>query len=154
METNDRKLKEIIVRGVTETIENMAFMEVLPVEEGLTDQIDDTAIRAALLVLEPKQGELRLMMPPVTATALACALYNIADTEITEGMLNDVTGELLNMIAGKVMKQVLPAESTFQLGLPEIGPDAFLKTESVFVQCSFTIDGSPCIIMGCMELIE
>jgi hypothetical protein len=57
------------------------------------------------------------------------------------------------MITGNIMKQVLPAETPFQLGLPEIGPDAFLESELVLTSCAFAIDGNPLCIMAGEELL-
>jgi len=150
-EQRQKRMQDVIAQAVSETIENMAFMVVEPLETCPEAQAD--MLRAALLVLEPRPAELRLEIPLATAKALARALYNLDEQDITEGMLHDLAGELLNTITGKIMKQVLPPETPFQLGLPEIGPDAFLDSELALTSCAFTIDGNPLCIMAGEELL-
>jgi len=154
MKERDEQLRDIITRAVTDTIENMAFMEVLPADqEQRCDAAEEGVVRASLLIHEPNPGELRLEMPVATASGIARVLYGVDDEALTESMVRDVAGELLNTIAGRVMKDILPGECAFKLGIPEIGDDVFLSADRPMVTCTFTADGCLFSIMGCMDLL-
>jgi len=153
MECSSEKLQNIVAAAVSETLENMAFMIVESAPEQAAAAEAEEPIRAALLICAPQPGEMRLLMPRKTAAALAQALYNVAEAEITDAMLNDVTGELLNTIGGSIMQKLLPGECPFELGLPEIGPQAFLACDDPPLRCSFSVDGNPFEFMASMDLM-
>lgn len=139
------RLRRAIEQAVGSTIENMAFSVVDAVAE--TTLAEDDAVCASLKVVEPTIAEIRLVLPLVTARALARLLYNIEDGAITGDMLRDVAGELLNTIGGAVMRAVLPPDTRFELGLPEIGRGGFPVDSRCRCTCSFSIDGMPLTVM-------
>jgi hypothetical protein len=136
-----------IKEAVTESIENMVFMAIDTDLDGLSDDLGSDAVMASLRVLEPGSGMLRLAMPRSTAVEISTNLYSVAAHELSDAVIHDVTCELLNTISGRVMKRLLPAESVFHLGLPEIS-DKPLDPQGPFVRCSFLADGHLLIVMA------
>jgi len=138
-EQNSERLRRVIAQAVAATIEDMAFSIVEPVEDAVPTGGD--VISTSLRLIEPRSAELWLLLPRDTGRALARSLYSIEDAAITDALLRDVAGELLNTIAGNVMRAVLPPDTRFELGLPEAGPGAFSADDCRRCTCSFTIDG-------------
>lgn len=140
MEQHDINLCLAIKAAVTESIENMVFMVIDTDLNGLSDEIGVDGLVATLQVLEPRQGQLSLAMPRSTAVEISKKLYSFTNQELSEALIHDVACELLNTISGRVMIRVLPAECTFQLGLPEIAQNS-LELNKPFVKCNFLADG-------------
>jgi len=151
-EARQNRLYEVIMQAVTETVENMAFSVIEPLE-SLPD-VAGEVIAASLTVLEPKPAPIRLLMPVPTARALARSLYNSEDPDLTQDMLTDVAGELLNMIAGALMRHLLPPDTPFRLGLPEIKFEPVVPNKGQESAWAFTADGQPFIIMADDELVK
>ena len=83
-----------------------------------------------LEVLEPVAGSMTLSMPRSTAVEIARSLHSIPG-DIPQAVLEDVICELLNPIAGRIMKRVLPQECMFRLGLPRISSAAAAGRQAV-----------------------
>jgi len=146
------KLKEVMAVAVTETLENMLFMEVIETDEAISEIPD--AVKAGLLVHEPFPGEFRLTISRGLAGEISESLYSMNEEEISDQILFDVLGELLNTIAGRIMTSIVPGESTFRLGLPETGAEVFLETDSPSVQCNFEIEGQYFSLIACGETLS
>jgi len=151
-------LRKISIDAVVETIENLAFMEVIP-ENVLTPYDENLErLRAAILINEPFTGELRLIFTKQLIRRMianACqssdgilpeVCNNIKSTsasDISDKMLEDMLAELVNIIAGRIMKALIPEKLDFKIGLPEIGEDIFLETDGASLCLEFISEGSP-----------
>ncbi len=147
MDQHDVNMCLAIKAAVTESIENMVFMAIDTDLDGVSEDLGSDAVMASLRVLEPQPGLLRLAMPRSTAVEISKNLYSVADNELSDAIIQDVTCELLNTIAGRAMKRILPAECAFHLGLPEM-VDKTLDLPGSFVQCSFLADGYLLIVLA------
>jgi len=136
-------VKEILVDAVTETIESMAFVELLPAETITPYDEQMVRLRVEILVNEPFPGEIRLVLPKALAVQFARNMYSLEQQEVTDGIISDVLGEIVNIIAGRLMADILPGHQTFKLGLPLVGPDAFLDTEAASQAVEFSAEGAP-----------
>ena len=140
---NDKKnrLTEIMASAVEETLETMAFLEACEVEapDALPDKWD--LLRVSLLVHDPFPGEMCLVAPRSLLTGMARTLFSSEDECIPDETLLDLQAELLNTIAGKVMKQMTPEEDTFKLGLPEAEAESLMVSNGELVVCYFNVDG-------------
>lgn len=145
------KLREIIVTAVMETLENMAFMEVIQTDQSEPESPD--LLKASILVHDPFPGELRLVMPRELAATIAEALYSPTDESEIDKLLLDVLAELLNTIAGRVMAEVVSHEDTFRLGLPETGVGPFAETDLPLVQCAFEVEGDCFFLAACGDAL-
>ncbi|NIA11819.1 MAG: hypothetical protein GWP10_19365 [Nitrospiraceae bacterium] len=72
---------------------------------------------------------------------MARTLFSSEDECIPDETLLDLQAELLNTIAGKVMKQMTPEEDTFKLGLPEAEAESLMVSNGELVVCYFNVDG-------------
>ncbi len=136
-------LLDILVNATLETLENMAFIEV--VKSDKTTPYDEHLVRLRLEILinKPFAGEMRLVLPMDLAIQFTKNMYNLAEGEITEDLMQDVLGELINIISGRLMADLIPKDQTFELGLPLIGPDVFVQAEASSLSVEFDAEGVP-----------
>jgi CheY-specific phosphatase CheX len=116
-----KPLYQAMQQAVSQTLENMAFMEVMehfdPDYEIPAEQLAWTS----LLISDPVQGEVRLAMTKTLLTKLTASIFALELEEISQAQMDDILHELLNTIAGLFMTNLLADNQTFQLGLPEAG---------------------------------
>ncbi len=114
------RVDRLVTTAVVESLENMAFMEVVAAtgEKGLPAARETISIKQQ--VLAPVQGEFCLRMPRSLVGMIAEAIFTMAIEQIPEQHLDDVATELLNTIAGKFLNDFLPPDRTYKLGLPMV----------------------------------
>ena len=114
-------LKQAMKNAVSQTFENMAFMEVIEhFDQEFTLPQDDLAW-ASLVIKDPVQGEIRLALPASSLSQLTATIFALDPSEVDESKSKDILHELLNTIAGLFMTKLLPENQTFDIGLPESG---------------------------------
>lgn len=136
-------LLDVLVDATLETIENMAFTEVTCSEKTTPYDEHLVRLRVEILINKPFPGEMRLVLPLGLATLFTKNMYNLSDDEITDELVKDVLGEIINIISGRLMADLIPGDQTFELGLPLIGPDVFVQTEASSVSVEFDAEGTP-----------
>jgi chemotaxis protein CheY-P-specific phosphatase CheC len=137
------KLQKAMERAVTTTLENMAFMEARALHED-HDCLGASPIYCAnLLVLDPIQGELVMLMPEELLKQIAGNIYALPEEELSDRMLADLMSELLNTIAGIFLSALLPSDQTFGMGLPTISRDECHELEPPVERWHFQVDGKP-----------
>ena len=115
MKKND-PLQESLVRAVSATFENIAFEEpeVLPAPVI----IEGETISFSLQVVSPYLLTAAIEVPKKLAAKLAGTIYQNEEQEISDVILDDAVGELLNTIIGTMMGDVTLGERIFEMGLP------------------------------------
>lgn len=116
------KLEQDIYRAISTTLENMAFMEVGKEAEDAVRYPEDEVAVSRLLIHDPLPGELYLAMPRLLLGKIASSVYIMPAEELSEQMLLDMLGELINTVAGLFLNAYLPEDQTYKLGLPENVP--------------------------------
>ncbi len=111
-----------MVSAVTSTLENMAFMEVLPLsaEEREEHPVDEENIFAAQRVSRPLVGEFVLFMPKTMVQYVAEALYTQPKEELADHIQQDLLVEILNTVAGRFLNEYLSQDKIYKLELPKI----------------------------------
>lgn len=115
-------LDRAIGAAVAETLENLAFMEALPAEEGAQGE----TLTVGVLIHDPFPAELRLTLPLPLLGKIGEAVYALPAEELEEQILRDLLAEILNTVAGRFLTAYLPPEQSFRLGLPELGDEGVL----------------------------
>lgn len=136
-------LLDLLVAATLETIENMAFMEVMKSEKATPYNEHLVRLRLEILINKPFPGEMRLVLPMDLAIQFTKNMYNLAEENITENLMKDVLGELINIISGRLMAELVPSDQIFELGLPLIGPDVFVQAEASSLSVEFDAEGIP-----------
>lgn len=127
--------------AIIETFENMLFMDAVPVEKDRDEKIEDPT-KVRILINHPFPGELVLSIPIELMRRMAATLYMYGDddAEITDKMQMDVVYELTNTIAGRVMALLVPDNSTFKIGFPEMTESIFIENEEEHPVFFFNVD--------------
>lgn len=105
-------------RALTETLENMAFMEARACPQGEGPGREEQRLCVSLPILAPVQGELRLCAPRQLLQKVAAVIFLRNEEEIDEQILLDTAAELINTLAGRFLSRLLSPSQLFQLGLP------------------------------------
>ena len=100
----------------------MAFMAVSQELEEVRRYPAEEMASSRLLIHDPIQGELYLLMPKPLLIKIVSSIYILPAEELTEQMLLDMLGELINTVAGLFLNAYLPEDQTYSLGLPEQVP--------------------------------
>ena len=116
-------LYQAMTQAVSQTLENMAFMEVMEHPDKTFDIPAEELVWASLLVHDPVQGELRLALPQPLLRTLTGNIFGMDEDDVTPEQQNDILNELLNTIAGLFMTNLLASDQKYQLGLPEQGKE-------------------------------
>ncbi len=117
------KISEGILNAVNECMEGLAFMQVSHI----------SFYWAKIEVLQPVKGLLTIAFPKQLMRDIVKAAYGELVSELDENMLKDAVGEIANTVTGILLNTLLPEETPFELGLPQIGtgiPD-FPKAPSI-----------------------
>ena len=135
------KCEQAIVLAVKDTLENMVFMEAFPVTDGSQLPDEPPCLVAHLLIHDPLQGELHLIMPRLLAEKISQTIYGLPEEELTEQIINDTFAEVINVIAGRFMNEFLPKQQLYRLGLPELHPADVKDPELPHKEWLLTADG-------------
>jgi hypothetical protein len=124
-----KPLYQAMQKAASQTLENMAFMEVLEHYDPNYEIPAAELAWASLLISDPVQGEIRLAMTKTFQKKLTMAFFCLDPEEITQAQMDDILHELLNTIAGLFMTNLLADDQTYALGLPEAGEGALPELE-------------------------
>jgi CheY-specific phosphatase CheX len=115
MKISEQLLQEGLEEAVSQSLENMAFIEV---EMG--EKLDDfpgfhsTDLFVTVSVSKPLSGSLHLVLPDQLVTELT---ETVAEDEAGDALKKDVLSELANTIAGRFLAHVFPRQE-FEMGIP------------------------------------
>jgi CheY-specific phosphatase CheX len=140
---NIQAYRNIIVQVIQSSLEEIGFMEILPVEEQSPYDESIDRYRADILIEDPHAGEIQLIMPRTVLEIIAENVYTMEKQEISDEILNDIISEMINIIAGSLMRLWTPPSQIFKLGLPSVGQEAFLQIDITKDSLEFDMEGSP-----------
>jgi len=144
MSSLENELQDAMFEAASETLENMAFMEVIPRKE----RREELKYYSTLDILAPVTGTLTLVTTPKLAHEITAGLIDPEDGEPSEEMFFDALSELINTIGGRLMRVLTPEDETFSLGLPNSfsSSDHGFKKSSEFAH--FEIDGQTFLVVA------
>ena len=148
------RVDRIATTAVVESLENMAFMEVLAATGESRQSVAQETISVKQQVLAPLQGEFHLFMPRPLVAMIAETIFTMAMEEVSEQQLEDVATELLNTIAGRFLNDFLPADETYKLGLPVIETTAVADRDQRVEKCCFQMAEQPVTLTISENLLE
>ncbi len=125
----EQSMYNAMMTAVSQTLENMAFMEVMEHFDPDYEIPAQETVWTSLLINDPVQGEIRLAMSGALLKKLSCNIFGIDEEELTESQMNDILNEIVNTVAGLFMTNLLPDDQQYKLGLPEIGEDELPAAE-------------------------
>jgi hypothetical protein len=134
------RLGDAVYRAIATTLENMAFLEVEQDLEDARRYPQEETLGCRLLIHDPLQGEIYLLMPRPLLQKIASTVYILPDEELSEKMILDMLGELINTAGGLFMTAYLPKNQTYALGLPENGVDVPKADFSTMKEWEFQVE--------------
>lgn len=131
--------------AVIETFENLAFMEPEQVQDG-RPVFGEAAICYRLAIESPIAGWMCLAMEPTLAATIAGTVWSGDPAEVGEQLCRDTVAEILNTVAGRFMKEYIPGDQTFALGLPEPQPSVVADAAG-WQTFAFSLEGEMFMIL-------
>ena len=163
MSSPEKNLNILMFNVVNEVLETMAFMEIMESFASLTPKDIPNLAWSSLLVNDPVLSEFKLFMSKDLILKIAESVYGLPEEELTDQILDDTLGEMLNTITGRFFTKVLPNEQTFALGLPETASfeeekEEWAKVPSPYsdsptIEWNFTLEGEPLLLIFSGETI-
>ena len=126
-------LAKAIQGAVSETFENMAFIEAFRNDAGAGLGLEDATTHWARLEVEtPVKGNVLVYCTARLVDQIGTAVFGgLPDDLQIKPVMMDVISEVLNTIAGRLMMRMVPGETTFTLGVPQAGMGKFQKSEDM-----------------------
>jgi len=136
MQVEKQDVCEAINNAVSQTLEELAFAEVNVCGPDESFALTDEWLWSSIEIKMPMEGLLTLCMPVDIVREVRDNIFGPPDEDETEepedeavadaegyidNALWDTLGELVNTIGDRVMKNVTPADESFDLGLPLLG---------------------------------
>ena len=135
-------------QAVIQSLEQLAFIEVIPINENtppLPDELTPkprTNVAWALTpVVQPLEGKILMIMPPELGQMLTEIMFGeIGSGDVTKEAMLDAVAETSNVIAGRVMNELIGDNAEFELGLPEKGLSASDEEVPMYSTASYRLD--------------
>jgi hypothetical protein len=134
---------ELVRQSVAVTLENMAFMEVLPLTDETDSGIGASSMSARLLVLDPLQAEMILTLPIQLLRNIIDVVHAFPEEDVLEQIQADMLGELLNTVAGRLLNDFIPGNQSYRLGLPEVSEDRPVFCDGPSKTWIYDVEGEP-----------
>ncbi len=141
MDKSPKSIINKIESVVTSKIEEMMFVEVNVARDNMQKPKLDEPITAVIHLREPFEGRFTISVGRELAISLATSLFNSENKKIDNEIVDDLTREILNILAGAVMASLLKAKANFKLGIPIISRGERPSASDSFFH--FEIDGYP-----------
>ena len=145
-----KPLYQAMLTAVSQTLENMAFMEVMEHFDQSYEIPAEDLVWNSLLINDPVQGEVKLAMPKSLLKKLTGNIFALDDDEITQSQMDDILNELLNTIVGLFLTNLLADDQEYKMGLPESGEGELSEADTEPIICKLmTADEDPLQIYVC-----
>jgi hypothetical protein len=115
----DAALADALRDSACETLENLAFTELVPEPSG---NLPGSGERVCARIGLGPDGRLDLILSKPLLAEIAGILFNLED-EPDAGTLSDTLLEIANIIAGRYLEKRYEGGSDFTMGLPMARPD-------------------------------
>lgn len=125
--------QDVILSALANTIEHLAFTEIVPAPEPRGDLLDDNAMWGSVDVRMPFSGSVIVIMPGAMVTEFTDTIW-CGEEEDIEATKRDFIKEIANTVAGRMVAASVSRELTFALTLPKTGdglPEHFNEDEHV-----------------------
>lgn len=142
LEDEDRaRLQTTMNTVVTETFEKMGFMAAAAVEPP--PELPKEICAASIQITAPQKATLSLIIPQELAWLIADNLYGPED--LSNELIADMLGELVNTISGKLLSLIIPTQH-FTLAIPQTNPKT-IAWPSLALRYAYNVDNQGIIFL-------
>ena len=109
-------------------------------------EIGDIVKKKQVLALLETMKVFQKVKSPAAGTIveiIAENVYIMEKQDLSDEILNDIISEMINIIAGSLMRLWTPPSQIFQLGLPTVGQESFLQIDINKDSLEFDMEGNP-----------
>jgi len=145
MPISTAEIKEALNQCACETLENLAFTEVVLAEVASLHLMKDQCL-GARISLGPV-GTLDLVMEKDFLAEVGGILFNPGPEELAADNLLDTVNEILNIIAGRFLEKWHEGQSDFIMGLPVAHLDLD-EWNALPIRWVFANEGKPALAVG------
>jgi len=103
-----------ISQFVTDTWSSLLGMKVSPTDKPFTSDNKENTLAGSVQISGEWQGELTLYAPKELGKKVASTIYGLDQAEVNDQQIQDVIGEITNIIAGNI-KSILPSPCSISL---------------------------------------
>ncbi len=111
-------LQEAVSAAVSETFENMSFMDVERKDEFCKEDMFEEWFWSAIEIKAPFKGSITFVCPKILVAEIHKQIFSLGEITDDDEILLDTIGEFINTISGRCMSFML---TDFDLGLPTTG---------------------------------
>jgi CheY-specific phosphatase CheX len=130
-------MKKTLERGlaaaIDETLQTMFFIVSEPESEEGADESGRPVMEALVAFTGDMDGRLLLRIGSREAAAMASDFLGLDEPEVTASHMNQVVGELANMICGSALSRIWP-EGAFRIETPVVMEPEPQTAERLFTQ--------------------
>lgn len=125
-------LKSFVVNGVKEVFDKMLSMPIKQITISPTDSIEGSKVVGSVSFAGAILGSVNIHIPNQLSKVLAAGMLGLSPEEIeTEEEVNDVVGEMSNMIGGYLKSRFCDAGFPCELSIPSVTKGSDFKVESL-----------------------
>jgi CheY-specific phosphatase CheX len=122
---------DLLTKAVHETFETMVGMPLEQADPQTVSMPDYKFLTSAVRFAGQANGQVTLAFSAHLSLVLAAQLLGGDIEEHTPEAINDVIGELVNIVTGNLQSKLCDAGLTSEVGLPEVKFETVLPTEAV-----------------------
>lgn len=117
-----RDLSEAVYCALESTLEGMVFSEVHrdPGQPAVPEN-KEAWLWAGIEARRPLSGRIQLCFPESLAMRITSVLYREGNAVLVARKVADVMKELVNIVAGKLLREFVAGDEIMELGLPKSG---------------------------------
>lgn len=146
-------LEDALKSSVIATIEEMSFVALIDKNAGeIPEFFFNESLQSMLSVQKSSLKEYDVFILTISRKLLREIAYNVfgldSEDSVTDEMETDARSEMLNTIAGRFMREITPADQSYELGLPIAGKYSLDNEKDRTLNCAFESESGENIVVS------
>lgn len=155
---SDDQIKSALKNAITETLENLAFIQLIEIEGPRLSDLGPDFLQDMLSVYLPMKHEYGILVMSASGGILketACNIFALdPGAEPGEDIIKDTLAEILNTVSGQFMRLITPGDQFYELGLPVIGAFNLNGSSGEEVKCAFETESGDRLLISYIKISD
>ncbi len=155
---SDEQIKSALKKAITETLENLAFIQLIEIDEPRLSDLGPDFLQDMLSVYLPMKHEYGILIMSASGGILketACNIFALEPGAVPgDDIIKDTLAEILNTVSGQFMRIITPGDQFYELGLPVIGTFNLNGTNGSEVKCAFETESGDRLLISYMKITD